>query len=66
MTLPVRYFSGARLQSVVGYFTKDNMPWITLACGHVKPLPAGVYDANTKRLCRECSGEIFPKKVSKP
>jgi hypothetical protein len=44
-----------RMQRVVDYFNRNNEPWITMACGHQKPLPAGVYDENTKRLCKECA-----------
>lgn len=45
-----------KMQRVVSYFSPDGrMSWITMECGHSKPLPAGVYDENTKRLCRECA-----------
>jgi hypothetical protein len=44
-----------KMRSVVSYFNIDNEPWVTMTCGHQKPLPAGVYDENTKRLCRECA-----------
>lgn len=44
-----------RMQRVVSYFNKDNRPWVVMACGHSKPLPEGIYDENTKRLCRECA-----------
>jgi hypothetical protein len=51
----LKAYKGPQMQRVVSYFTKDGMPWIVMACGHSKPLPAGVYDENTKRLCKECA-----------
>lgn len=44
-----------RMRRVVRYFNKEDRPWIEMECGHTKPLPAGVYDESTKRLCRECA-----------
>lgn len=45
----------ARMRRVVSYFNKEGRSWIVMECGHSKPLPAGVYDEHTKRLCRECA-----------
>jgi len=44
-----------RMQIVVSTFVKGRIPWIVMACGHSKPLPPGVYDETTRRLCRECA-----------
>lgn len=53
--VPMKAYKGPQMQRVVCQFIKDNRPWVLMACGHSKPLPAGVYDENTKRLCRECA-----------
>lgn len=49
-----------KLRKVVGYESYENPPrvLVVMECGHKKPLPRGIYDANTKRLCRECNGTI--------
>lgn len=45
-----------KLRKVVGYEAFSNPPqvFVILECGHQKPLPAGLYDENTKRMCKEC------------
>jgi len=45
-----------KLRKVVGYETKTNpvQVLVVMECGHKKPLPRGIYDENTKRVCREC------------
>lgn len=48
-----------KLRKVVGYdsgYNKEGKPYVyvKLECGHEKPLPRGIYDENTMRMCKEC------------
>jgi hypothetical protein len=48
-----------KLRKVLDYISGwwiDGTPYVIiyLECGHTKHLPSGLYDENTKRMCKEC------------
>lgn len=50
------------LRKVISYEAITNPPNVilTLECGHKIPIPRGVYDEDTKRMCKECKQKETP------
>ena len=43
-----------KLRKVIKYESIKGNVIIHMECGHKKPMVRGVYDENTKRMCKEC------------